>query len=476
MPEQIQYAGEFQYELAEIITSSGSTIPIIDNIMKLTIYEDMQRGYLTGECLIHNQGAMSTVGPIIGQEYFRLKIKTPTMPNKPEETINYSENVLHIVSMNKLHIGTGTESIRIKFVSGELVRNQRIRVSQKLEGSCSSIVDQMLDKLECSLDRLIESSSGNKKILAPNCTPFQVINMMKRQAITSHASAPNYMFWESFRGINFRSLDSIYNQPTTWDYHTAPAGSSTIAGRRNIMFDLGTIEQYSMNFNDSLMDNHTGLFGSQLLVHDITKKSFSTHTYNYLDNFEFEAKLDKGYPVYSDTPVNESGSKVSDFVGKVMLAPNTTLPFGVRAGKDSQHHTKNGLAVYDSYSPEKWLPRRTSQMEQLERCLTLDLTVPGNTSVSVGNLIGVALPHNAVVKEVSAPKTDKFFRGSFLVKAIRHEFLTAEVLRHSMHLTMMKDSVDEELIANEDAFEPKPDKIGRRITDFYDAGPEDFYL
>ena len=85
------------------------------------------------------------------------------MPNKPEETINYSENVLHIVSMNKLHIGTGTESIRIKFVSGELVRNQRIRVSQKLEGSCSSIVDQMLDKLECSLDRLIESSSGNKK-------------------------------------------------------------------------------------------------------------------------------------------------------------------------------------------------------------------------------------------------------------------------------------------------------------------------
>ena len=40
----------------------------------------------------------------------------------------------------------------------------------------------------------------------------------------------------------------------------------------------------------------------------------------------------------------------------------------------------------------------------------------------------------------------------------------------------MKDSVDEELIANEDAFEPKPDKIGRRITDFYDAGPEDFYL
>jgi hypothetical protein len=476
MPEQIDYAGQFQYELAEIITSNGNKIPIIDNIMKMTIYEDMYRGWITGECLIHNQGAMSTVGPIIGQEYFRLKIKTPTMPNKPEETINYSENVLHIVSMNKLHIGTGTESIRFKFVSGEIIRNERLRVSQKLEGSCSSIVDQMLDKLGCSLDRLIESSAGNKKILAPNCTPFQVINMMKRQAITSHASAPNYMFWESFRGINFRSLDSIYNQPTSWDYHTAPSGSSTIGGLRNIMFDLGTIETYSMNFNDSLMDNHTGLFGSKLLVHDITKKSYSTHTYNYFDNFESEAKLDKGFPVYSDSRVNESGSRISDFPGKVMLAPNATLPFGDRAGKDSQHYTKNGLAVFDPYSPEKWLPRRTSQMEQIERCLSLDLTVPGNTVVSVGNLIGVSLPHNAVVKEVSPPKSDKFFRGSFLVKAIRHEFITDSVLRHTMHISAIKDSLDEELLSSDEAYEPSPDKNGRRITDFYNTGPEDYYL
>ena len=40
--------------------------------------------------------------------------------------------------------------------------------------------------------------------------------MMKRQAVSAHDGSPTYMFFEDFKGYHFRSLSSMYSEPTVF--------------------------------------------------------------------------------------------------------------------------------------------------------------------------------------------------------------------------------------------------------------------
>ena len=47
---------------------------------------------ITGDILLQDSFALTSVGPIIGQEYLKLKIKTPSLTDK-DEIIDFTENV-----------------------------------------------------------------------------------------------------------------------------------------------------------------------------------------------------------------------------------------------------------------------------------------------------------------------------------------------------------------------------------------------
>ena len=112
MPEVIEYAGQFQIEKAEIHSSEGKMVGIEPNILKLDLYEDIDSPWIRGECTLHNQASFSTITPLIGQEYFKLVLKTPTLPNKQESIIDYDATPFHIYSMGKTNFGTGSEALR----------------------------------------------------------------------------------------------------------------------------------------------------------------------------------------------------------------------------------------------------------------------------------------------------------------------------------------------------------------------------
>ncbi|SVB49715.1 uncharacterized protein METZ01_LOCUS202569, partial [marine metagenome] len=444
-----------------IITSTGARFPIESgNVIKIHLHEEIHRPFITGNILLHNAGSISTIGPIIGQEYLELKLKTPALPNQKDTYIDFSENRFHIYAMNKLNVGTGTETIRIKFISGEWIKNMRVQISQALSGSCSQIVTAMLDKVECRKDRFIEDSTDFKKIVAPNINPYSVIEIMKRQAKTIKSSAPNYLFWESIKGVHFRSLDSIYSQPVRWNYHQSPEGGGTTDGKTNILNDLKNIEEYKMSINDQLYNTYTGVFGSKLLVHDITAKTYTSHFYNYFKDTKNQSHMQDGYPTYSETPVNEDGFTLGDFQGKVFLAPTGTLPLGDKKGRDSQHTSFSGNSVFEPYAPETWIQRRQSQMGMLEHGgVMMTITVPGQTIISCGDVINVDIPHQADLEEDVSPKSDKFWSGNFVIKGMHHEFVVAG-MNHKIDIDLYKDSVVEELDSNDNAYEPTPEKQG----------------
>ena len=84
--------GSFETITAEIISSGGTVFDLKkpeNSIMSITIYEDIQSHAVTGNIIIRDVSNFASIGPLIGQEYLKLKLKTPTL--KDEESFDFEQ-------------------------------------------------------------------------------------------------------------------------------------------------------------------------------------------------------------------------------------------------------------------------------------------------------------------------------------------------------------------------------------------------
>ncbi len=118
-------AGEYDLQVAKIVSSTGKEIPIDLAILSITIFEDIDEFSLIGELVIQDSMNLASYAPLIGQEYLKLKIATKTI-NEPEYIIDFTENPFMITTIDKREGGGHkTQQTVITFVSRELVVNQR---------------------------------------------------------------------------------------------------------------------------------------------------------------------------------------------------------------------------------------------------------------------------------------------------------------------------------------------------------------
>jgi len=454
MAEGLTSAGEFIIEELRLVTSNNLEIDLIPLTIGITLFESIIDMSVSGTIAIQDSLNLASYGPIIGQEYLHLKIKTPTFDDK-DTNIDFSENAFFVHTVSKRQqIGNNIQGIVLSFVSAELVKNQRLKVAKKLEGTWSDIVEDMLLKeIKTGKKVIIEDSVGVKKLIAPNMRPLDIAVMSARQAVALYKTQPTFLFYESLKGFNFRTLTSLYNEPSRMDYTPNVAGMLTDRGIIDIIKELNTILDYEIVSNNNSISNYrTGMYGSELIVHDILNKSFIKQIYNYHDNFDNEEHIVGGgnegnteYPFISDIMIQDEndGLRVSDYPARTFLLPTSLVN-----GSDSQHITPNGSFSYSGYDPQNWVQRRHSQMLQLESGFSINILVHGNTLINVGHKVNVNIPYTSALKNSSSQedKNDKFYSGPFLIKKIRHEFLmTSKPPQHQMYMSLVKDSLETKL-------------------------------
>jgi hypothetical protein len=464
MKEGLTGPGDFIIEELKLVTTTGLEVDLSTVVLGITLFENIFSMTVSGTVAIMDSVNLASHGPLLGQEYLHLKIKTPTFKEE-NSVIDFSKNVflVHSVSKRQEISPSGVQGFVLSFVSQELVKNQRTKVVQSLVDPWSNIVERMLvNYLDTKKNIIIEESSGVKKFVAPNIRPLDIIVLGMKQAVSVYKGEPTYLFYENLKGFNFRTLASLYNEPSLIEYTTSVAGTNLNKhGMINVLRDLGTILDYQIvSNNDSLVNFRTGMYASNLITHDILNKSYRTETYNYFDNFGNESHIVGGvtegnmeFPLVSELSVQKDGSRVSDFPARTFVMP-TSLTGSV----DSQHVTPNNTSPYMAYDPHKWIQRRTSQMIQLENALNINITVHGNTLISAGDKVTVNLPYKAAVKASAGDKFDKFYKGPFIIKNIRHDFNKLKSpQKHTMHMNLVKDSLEEKLDAPTDNFEPSSD-------------------
>ena len=476
---ELQKAGSFTAEKLEVITSQGVTVDLLGSIVHVTFFEDIQSSSITGNILINDMLALSNIGPIMGQEYLRMKLRTNIAKGEDLITFDFTENLLVVNSLQVREEGSsGNQFLLLEFSTSELQRSQRIRINQSYVGSYSEIFTKIMrDHLNTKKKLYVEPSSGTKKLVFPHLSPFEAINMMKRQAVSTHNSDPTFMFFEDFRGYHFRSLSSMYAQDKIQTYETSVPGSKsslTFPAEHDPVSDLFSVISHEVKgVGDSVAAQRLGAYASELITYDTYTRRHKTTIYNYLDNFENEIHVSKGtnrskkhFPLISETPVQDK-SRMSDFPARRYLSPTANY-----VDKENNYttssvlHDADGKYVYNSTRPETWIQRRQSQLHQLDHGITCVIRTNGNTNVSCGDVIEFNLPAVATAKLDENRKFDIFYRGRFLIRRIRQDFDFGSQ-KHESVMTIVKDSLETELASVDQSLETFPKDADIIIEEFY---------
>lgn len=469
MTDAIQRAGQWDLLECNLLTSTGLRHNLHPHIIGVTLYENMFQSCMSGELILHNSFSLSNIAPIIGQEFLSIKFGTPTLTDD-KASLDFTENIFHVRGMANREVLNETEVIKLDFVSIELMRNLRMRVSESLDGSVSSIVSSMLGRVECEKDRYIEPSNGNIRYIAPNISPFDVIRKLAPRAIsgttTQMSPCPVYAFWESTKGMHFRTIDSCIAQRPRWDYKKIEMEKELDKGQPPVLKGLQAIRGLTLSTNDSMMDMATGVLNSRLITHNTHTKSFSVTDYNYLDRFDYEQHIGGGHPLYSRSGhgISKHGKdRISDGVGKLIM---TSTVEHQNDFFDPSFSDGAGNNSFVGYKPETWVQRRKSQINQIMDAITVRMDAMGNTVVSAGDMVNVDLPKKQTDKvEGEKDKFDAFVQGQFLVKAIKHTFVVGG--DHTMNMELVRDSFAVEHEEIEVSIEPRPVNKGHEYNDIY---------
>ena len=428
---ELRSGGEFNIIQCDLVLTTGKVVGLKASIMGLSIFEGIDQLTVTGTMTIQDAFNLASFGPIIGQEYLRLKIATPNLKGG-ENTIDYSSNPFVVTSIDdRVPIGNGVQATTLTFCSREFVINQRARVRRTLVGSYSDIVETMLyTDLGSDKELYSEPSADNKKIIAPNAKPFDIISMATKNAVSEKFNQSTYFFWESTSGFNFRTLGNMYAQTPVMSYLSSTAGTRTKNGVRDILAELSAIESYRITGSpDTVWNYATGIFSSELIVHDIISKSYQKHIYNYSDNFSEEQHLGTK-PLAINDP---DGISVSSFPSKQYLKPT------VGVGTDQSFNDEFYQYAYGSNKLEL-MQARNSQLSMMDSALQLSIDVVGTTVVKAGDIVKITIPSVSAVKTTKNETEDMLYNGNFLIRSLRHDFDISNS-KHRMSMNVTKDAI-----------------------------------
>lgn len=443
---KLSEAGQFVLEHATLITSDGTPIDLLagNGVLAVDVYENIHDMSISGRILCADSINLFSLGPIIGQEFLRLRILTPQHDDDIDSVIDFMDYPLMITNhIAREFVANGVQAWVLEFSTRQFIINNRTKISRTLTGTWSDIATAVMrDDLQITKELFVNDTLGVKKFIAPNIRPHKIIEHAMHQGVSASDGDASYYCYETFTGMNFRTLGNMYSSPVVMAFQPNTPGTMG----KGSFAALGTMYSYAVNTGMSLLLGYRdGRFASKLITHDLTSKSYQTHIYNYLDNFNNEPTIEAthskamnnptdDHPSVSDISVDSEGFlRISDFPHRTFVQPTSTS-----GGKDNIYPDNLNQMPYTPHATETWLQERLARGKRLTHTMSVDMQVPGNTFLHAGDVVQINLPSHTSTN--TEDKMDPYSTGKYLISSLHHSFNVGDDL-HSLNLTCVKDSV-----------------------------------
>ena len=427
---KIQKSGEevspttFKITEATIHHGSGFEYPIGNLISAVNFFEDIETVGVTGWLDMYDNVNLIQGGPIIGHELLYLRFETAgaTEAGVPEFAVDYTKHPLMLYKIEELMAGDveGRNSdwleYRLHFCSTEMLRNDRIRLSRTYQGVVSDIVTDVLkNHLETTKPLDIQDTLDIHHFIAPNIRPYHLISDLVSKAqsmpLKKSAGGPkgktasstifkgrhnDFLFYETAireddsGGFKFKpALDKSDFPSLSFTTATSPttSGDKDSAGLPPETLGYPAVMQRALNYDFIDLGNKYdtipgGGWSGKHIRHNGVTKSYAISESNYLKALEHQR-----YSYVSATPTYNSPRGVTEW-------PDSHVRFTSSSAQTDSNINKDNKRVdypWRIMAPSASL-NRIMQLNHLLGMQRIELTVPGMSGLSVGELAFADLP------------------------------------------------------------------------------------
>lgn len=384
---------------------------ITPQVVGIEIYEDIFSPFISGKIVVRDSQELLNLLPLVGEEKIILDIATPTID---EEYTIKGEFFIYKMG-DRIRLSERDTGYQLYFMSKEGIIDINRKISKAYSGNITDIVKKIVveeDGLSSKKNLNVETTPTNIKYISNFWSPVQNINYLAQAAINENNS-PTYVFFENKFGLNFISLDSMYDLPVfrqlVWDNYTreiTPAGAVKDLNKDwNRIINLNTPQTF-----DYIKRIQSGMYGTEMIMFDIMTKQY-THV-GFVPDFSESKHLNK-YPMWSGD-----------------------APASTRSTLIKEHRYYNNFDGYQDVTNTSHIQKRVSLMTQAE-AFKLEVTVLGRTDYSAGQKINIDVPLNTQIRQETVDPQDKIYSGDYIISAICHKISRDS---HQCVMELIKDS------------------------------------
>ena len=403
-----------------IESDQGGSVDITDKCKHISIYEDMFQSFMSGYARIVDEHNLVKHFPIIGQETIKIKYKTPGF-NKDMKKLVFdiysSEGRTKADNMK-------SEVYDIRFISKEYRLCRSDRISKAYTGKISDMVSSIFEEYMPDSSALVLSTKGEHKYVIPDLNVQETIEWLSTRAMSDESpNNSNYVFFQNSNGFNFVPISSLATQTPSYSYEAIPTSTSMEPKNSSSLYkQFYNIETFSVprQFN-RLEEMESGLFSSNIIVHDVINKKYSVGINTYIQNWEDSDHCEE----YPYLPLKNRYS-------------NNANSFGVIKSKHVGLHDD----YPESQNPEEWALKRVSSLKGFDT-LKMEIEIPGNSDIKVGETMNIRVPSSEPLKRQDPDWFDKYLSGKYLITSVRHHISVLESREYTSIVELSRDSISE---------------------------------
>ena len=405
----------YDYSLLELklINAFGTNIDIDLIYGEINLYEDLFSNVINGDILLTDSNNIFNLLNMHGNEFISLSFSTPGMARY--------QKIFRIFKISDYSLrGTSNATFKIHFCSEEFLLNQQYYISRsfketRLSDVVKIIARNILKIPETKLpNELIEESTlllnpEKNPLIIPNLKPFEAINWIASFTLSKLDLSPGFFFFETINGYSFKSLSTLYNAPIKKTISYSPKNNDFFesVGSKHDKLDEMEFKQVF----DVLDNINNGAYASELLKLDVMNRTT-----------EFE----------------QFGSNRS-----TIKTLNDYLPFNYAKNRlgNSLHQASAYVKMFPKFQDNlasQWLLMRAARIALLNNT-RLHIDIPGDSSISVGDIVNVKIPKNDAQTDSNNITLDPIMSGKYLITGLRHQLLDD---KYFCHAQLCKDSMN----------------------------------
>jgi hypothetical protein len=403
--------------------------------------------------------------PIQGGETVKVVVQTSSKEDP-------DEYVLQVWKVGNRMSANNAQAYTLGLVSVEALNNECVRLVKPIDGKPEEVVKKILAEDLKSTKKVVDEINGVKapiteykiKMLPTYRRPFDIISSIAVKSVEQGSSSPpgnskkvsggknetakisgtaGYFFWESKRGYNFFSVDSLVkpNKENTWGPYV-----EKIANQSDGADDRFVIAQATFNAEvDVLNAMRKGKYSSLLVF-------FNHSTGQYA---EYHYSLEKAYKEMKHLGAQNTPSLIKFGDGDKTIADYPTRIISTILDHESWYNDAE-IASYEqedeSGSPSEFCDfHKHYAAQSLMRYELLKqqqgtIVIPGNSEICAGDKIDIRLVNKAPGDRITEEPWDTESSGIYLIQEVTHTYNSAESTngRFLTTLRLMRDSYGQE--------------------------------